>query len=108
MKKIIFICLGVVIISSVIYLNISSASLKSDEDHLSDIVDLTWEKYDVLASSILIDSSVLFLEISDTESKKEVEEFVKDKLMERDVKTYFTEILLGNVEEKEKLVSNSK
>ena len=108
MKKIIFMCLGVVIISLVAYLNISSASVKSDEDHLSDIVDLTWEKYDVLASSILIDDSVLFIEVSDTESKKEVGEFVKNKLVERDVKTYSTEIVLGNVEEKEELIKSSK
>ncbi|WP_188944524.1 hypothetical protein [Virgibacillus salexigens] len=107
MKKVFLLLITAFPLSLILFSTIS-AQVQTEEDRLSEVTDLAWNNYEVLASSILLEEKVLFFDIADTENKEAFKNNMRKQLDDHKI-DYSLEVQVSNVDEiKEKRALEDK
>ncbi|WP_337970265.1 hypothetical protein [Virgibacillus salexigens] len=107
MKKGILLLITALSLSLILFSTIS-AQVQTEEDRLSEVTDIAWNNYDVVASSVLSEEKVLFFDIADTENKEAFKNDMRKQLDDRNI-NYSLKVQVSNVDEiKEKRALEEK
>ncbi|GGJ77854.1 hypothetical protein [Virgibacillus salexigens] len=107
MKKGILLLISALSLSLILFSTIS-AQVQTKEDRLSEVTDIAWNNYDVVASSVLSEEKVLFFDIADTENKEAFKNDMRKQLDDRNI-NYSLKFQVSNVDKiKEKRALEEK